>query len=83
MCKNSDQKLYENTKNRTKENGDKKFVIISECKSEKQSPKKHHKSCRKSIFSKSTGFLVEEQKKASRGKFTEVLKSLNRSLYSG
>ncbi|CAG9860493.1 unnamed protein product [Phyllotreta striolata] len=53
---------------RRSENGDEaKVVIISECKSEKQSPKKHHKSCRKAIFSRSTGFLVEEQKKASKG----------------
>uniref|UniRef100_A0A6P7GXX7 Uncharacterized protein LOC114343640 n=1 Tax=Diabrotica virgifera virgifera TaxID=50390 RepID=A0A6P7GXX7_DIAVI len=64
---NSEQKHYDSTKAKQKEDGDKKYVIISECKSEKQSPKKHHKTCRKSIFSKSTGFLVEEQKKASRG----------------
>ncbi|XP_056638664.1 ankyrin repeat and IBR domain-containing protein 1-like isoform X1 [Diorhabda sublineata] len=57
-------KTFEKSKQKEE---DKKFIIISECKSEKQSPKKHHKTCKKNIFSKSTGFLVEEQQKATRG----------------
>ncbi|CAG9813540.1 unnamed protein product [Phaedon cochleariae] len=44
-----------------------KYVVGSECKSEKHSPKKHQKSCKRNSFSKSTGFLIEEQRRASKG----------------
>lgn len=50
-----------------------KIVMGSECKSEKQSPKKHQKSCKKNNFSKSTGFLLEEQRRSCKGKFVRNL----------
>lgn len=45
-----------------------KCILGSECKSEKHSPKKHQKSCKRNSFSKSTGFLLEEQKRVCKGK---------------
>lgn len=47
-----------------------KYVVGSECKSEKQSPKKHQRSCKRNSFSKSTGFLLEEQRRSCKGNAT-------------
>lgn len=48
------------------ESSSKKY-IVTECKSEKHSPKKAQKYGRRSCFSKSTGFLLEEETKMGRG----------------
>nr|XP_023024193.1 ankyrin repeat and IBR domain-containing protein 1-like [Leptinotarsa decemlineata] len=69
-CGNNDKDCREDIKGNLEE-GEcstmRKYVVGSECKSEKHSPKKHQKSCKRNSFSKSTGFLLEEQRKACRG----------------
>ncbi|KAJ8981920.1 hypothetical protein NQ317_008825 [Molorchus minor] len=55
--------LSEGRNKKGSENSDKKML-----RSEKHSPRKHHKeSGNRSSFSKSTGFLLEEQRRVSRG----------------
>nr|CAI5842726.1 unnamed protein product [Callosobruchus analis] len=45
----------------------KPYIVDSECKSEKQSPRKNDRESKRNNFSKSTGFLLEEQRKAYKG----------------
>ncbi|CAH2001093.1 unnamed protein product [Acanthoscelides obtectus] len=45
----------------------KPYIVDSECKSEKQSPRKNDRETKRNNFSKSTGFLLEEQRKAYKG----------------
>lgn len=68
----SDKIDYENPGHSPKHHGEqspklRKYVVGSECKSEKHSPKKHQKSCKRNSFSKSTGFLLEEQRRSCKG----------------
>lgn len=73
-CESSEKKCCEGTSRQTdgsdgaRSSVVKKFVIGSECKSEKHSPKKHQRaSTKRNTFSKSTGFLLEEQRRACKG----------------